>query len=444
MADSIDRLQTFAASVKRDGFTDVVLLGMGGSSLAPEVLRAVLGVAPGWPRLHMLDSTDPAAVRAVATPPERTLYLLASKSGTTIEPNSLAAHFRQRLAGRRRRRAGPITSSPSPTRAPSSIAGARAEHFRDVFINPSDIGGRYSALSFFGLVPAALMGQDVGALVGWALAMLAASRARQPRRDGEPGGRARSGDGRRRARRPRQADADRAAGARRVRPLGRAAHRREHRQERRAASCRSPASRSADPARLRQRSPVRADARARRRRRGRARRRRPRTRRPRARRSSRSICRSRWRSAPSSCAGRSRRRSPARCSASTRSTSRTCSRRRTRPTCCSTEYKAKGGCRSRAPDRTLDGVTLTLTSAARTALPAASADALLTLLRPGDYFALLAYLGPDPALAARAAGAARARSAIARASRRCSATGRGICTRPASCTRAGRTAACSC
>ena len=97
MADSIDRLQTFAAGIKRDGFTDVVLLGMGGSSLAPEVLRAVIGVAPGWPRLHMLDSTDPAAVRAVATPPDRTLYLLASKSGTTIEPNSLAAHFRQRL-----------------------------------------------------------------------------------------------------------------------------------------------------------------------------------------------------------------------------------------------------------------------------------------------------------------------------------------------------------
>ena len=64
MADSIDRLRTFAAAVNRNGFTDVVLLGMGGSSLAPDVLRAVIGVASGWPRLHMLDSTDPAAVRA--------------------------------------------------------------------------------------------------------------------------------------------------------------------------------------------------------------------------------------------------------------------------------------------------------------------------------------------------------------------------------------------
>src|SRR5436853_7589281 len=97
MADALPRLVTFASSVKDEGFTDVVLLGMGGSSLAPEVLRGVLGVAPGWPRLHMLDSTDPAAVRAAETAPERTLYLFASKSGTTIEPNVLASHFRRRL-----------------------------------------------------------------------------------------------------------------------------------------------------------------------------------------------------------------------------------------------------------------------------------------------------------------------------------------------------------
>src|SRR5438132_576433 len=97
MAGVIDRLNTFATKIKGDGFTDVVLLGMGGSSLAPEVLRAVLGVAPGWPRLHMLDSTDPDAIRQATTPPEHTLYLLASKSGTTIEPNSLAAYFQHAL-----------------------------------------------------------------------------------------------------------------------------------------------------------------------------------------------------------------------------------------------------------------------------------------------------------------------------------------------------------
>src|SRR5204863_2839329 len=174
MADEIDRLLTFASAVKGDGFTDVVLLGMGGSSLAPEVLRAVLGVAPGWPRLRMLDSTDPAAVQAAATPPERTLYLLASKSGTTIEPNSLAAHFRQRLldAGVARWADHFVAITDEGTELDHR---ARAERFRDDFINPSDIGGRYSALSFFGLVPAALMGQDIAAIVGWAVAMLAAS-----------------------------------------------------------------------------------------------------------------------------------------------------------------------------------------------------------------------------------------------------------------------------
>ena len=131
MTASVDRLRAFADGVKRDGFTDVVLLGMGGSSLAPEVLRDVLGGAPGWPRFQMLDSTDPAAVRAAETMPAQTLYLLSSKSGTTIEPNALAAHFRRTLEDASRMnsrstwtrwktracRGGPTTSWPSPTKA---------------------------------------------------------------------------------------------------------------------------------------------------------------------------------------------------------------------------------------------------------------------------------------------------------------------------------------
>lgn len=174
MADSIERLTTFAAKVHRDGFTDVVLLGMGGSSLAPEVLRAVVGVAPGWPHFRMLDSTDPAAVRAAATPAATTLYVLASKSGTTIEPNSLAAHFRRQLeeSGVTRWADHFVAITDEDTEL---ARRARAEQFRDVFINPSDIGGRYSALSYFGLVPAALMGIDIAALVGWSLAMLVAA-----------------------------------------------------------------------------------------------------------------------------------------------------------------------------------------------------------------------------------------------------------------------------
>jgi glucose-6-phosphate isomerase len=174
MADSIERLRTFADGVKADGFTHAVLLGMGGSSLAPEVLRSILGTGPGGLQLHMLDSTDPAAVLAVRTPVEHTLYLFASKSGTTIEPNSLAAFFRQELEHARVRNwaAHFVAITDEGTEL---ARRARDDRFRDVFINPSDIGGRYSALSFFGLVPAALMGQDVAALVGWALAMLASS-----------------------------------------------------------------------------------------------------------------------------------------------------------------------------------------------------------------------------------------------------------------------------
>jgi glucose-6-phosphate isomerase len=174
MAAAIPRLKAFAESVRQDGVTDVVLLGMGGSSLAPEVLRAILGVAPGSPRFQMLDSTDPASVRAAATPASTTLYLLASKSGTTIEPNSLAAHFQRSLVdagiAQWSRQFVAITDPDTELER-----RARTEGFRDLFLNPADIGGRYSALSFFGLVPAALMGQDVDAIVQWGLAMLAAS-----------------------------------------------------------------------------------------------------------------------------------------------------------------------------------------------------------------------------------------------------------------------------
>lgn len=174
IADNLGRLMTFADGIRQDGFTDAVLLGMGGSSLAPEVLRAVLGPAPGGLRLRMLDSTDPAAVLAIDSPLERTLFLLASKSGTTIEPNSLAAHFQHALrhAGIERWSRHFVAITDEGTEL---ARRARADQFREVFINPTDIGGRYSALSFFGLVPAALMGHDVAALVGWGLAMLACS-----------------------------------------------------------------------------------------------------------------------------------------------------------------------------------------------------------------------------------------------------------------------------
>jgi glucose-6-phosphate isomerase len=171
MRQSLDRLRETAAAATRAGYTDVVLLGMGGSSLAPEVLRAIFGERTGYPRLHVLDSTDPAAIHAVRTELSRTLFLVSSKSGTTIEPTSLAAYFRQLLE-----QAG-ITAWGdhfiAVTDAGTELAmQARDGHFADTFINPSDIGGRYSALSFFGLVPAALAGQDIAALVDWGTDML--------------------------------------------------------------------------------------------------------------------------------------------------------------------------------------------------------------------------------------------------------------------------------
>ncbi len=174
MAESLDRLLAFGARITDAGFTDVVLLGMGGSSLAPEVLHAILGSAPGRPRFRMLDSTDPAAVRAADTPFGRTLYILSSKSGSTIEPNTLAAYFRSRLEDARVARWA--DHFVAITDEGTSLAErARTARFRDLFINPSDIGGRYSALSFFGMVPAAILAINVPALLGWGLAMFSAA-----------------------------------------------------------------------------------------------------------------------------------------------------------------------------------------------------------------------------------------------------------------------------
>jgi glucose-6-phosphate isomerase/transaldolase/glucose-6-phosphate isomerase len=180
----IDRLRGFAEGVRGEGFTDVVLLGMGGSSLAPEVMHQILGVAPGWPRFRMLDSTDPIAVREAMSHAESSLFILASKSGTTIEPNVMAAEASRRIeaAGH-----GPWGSRFVAITDENTALHRRAlaERFRNIFVNPSDIGGRYSALSFFGLVPASLMGVDLDRLLSSARAMADACRAADPR--GNPG-----------------------------------------------------------------------------------------------------------------------------------------------------------------------------------------------------------------------------------------------------------------
>lgn len=172
----LDRLTTFAASVGAAGFTDVVLLGMGGSSLAPEVMRQVLGVAQGFPRFRMLDSTDPDAVRAAMSDAATSLFVIASKSGTTIEPNVMAAEAQRRVVSAGHTDFGSrfIAITDEGT---ALHRRALSERFRDVFVNPSDIGGRYSALSLFGMVPAALMGVDLTRLVRQAREMEAACRS---------------------------------------------------------------------------------------------------------------------------------------------------------------------------------------------------------------------------------------------------------------------------
>lgn len=163
----LPRLSELAAEVRGDGVTDVVLLGMGGSSLAPLVLGRVLGGRTGQPRLHVLDTTSPVAVQRVlrALEPATTDVVLSSKSGTTIEPLSLYAIFRAWAdAALGRETAGTRFRAVTDPGTPLTELVAR-EGFRDVFIAPPDVGGRFSALSVFGLVPAAMLGLDVRGLV---------------------------------------------------------------------------------------------------------------------------------------------------------------------------------------------------------------------------------------------------------------------------------------
>jgi transaldolase / glucose-6-phosphate isomerase len=176
----LPRLRAVADGIRRDGFTHVVLLGMGGSSLAPEVLRQVLATPDSVPAFHVLDSVDPDAVRAAMAHAATALFIVASKSGTTIEPTTMAAEARRRVtaAGHAHWGSRFVAITDEGTFLHHS---ATADGFRDVFVNPSDIGGRYSALTLFGMVPAALMGLDLERLLAGAGAMESACRLTQVR-----------------------------------------------------------------------------------------------------------------------------------------------------------------------------------------------------------------------------------------------------------------------
>jgi transaldolase/glucose-6-phosphate isomerase len=164
MLEQVDKLEARAEEARE--YSDVVLLGMGGSSLCPDVFRTTFGPIEGHPRLQVLDTTDPATILALreAIDLERTLFIAASKSGGTTETLSHLAYFWEevRRAGidKRERQFAAITD---PGSGLERLASER--DFRWIFLNPTDIGGRYSALSYFGLVPGALMGLDVRELL---------------------------------------------------------------------------------------------------------------------------------------------------------------------------------------------------------------------------------------------------------------------------------------
>ena len=174
MAGQIEGIERFADQVCGEGTRHVVLLGMGGSSLAPEVFAAALGGGAQYPELIVLDSTHPAAVAEVERRIDiaRTLFLVSSKSGTTLETLSLFRTFWRRAGDSGSGGSGPGRRFVAITDAGSPLADLAAERgFRNTFLAPADVGGRYSALSVFGLVPAALAGMDIRRLLAGAQAM---------------------------------------------------------------------------------------------------------------------------------------------------------------------------------------------------------------------------------------------------------------------------------
>lgn len=176
-ATQIPALEAFGERCREAGFRAAIVAGMGGSSLAPEVLLRVFGTTDDWLELRVLDSTDPAAVAAVVDglDPLSTLFIVASKSGTTTEPLAFQADAWARIRGALEARGSDespgmlMTAITDPGRSLSSIP--HHDDLREVFLNPPDVGGRYSALTYVGLVPGSLIGIDLDPLLESATAM---------------------------------------------------------------------------------------------------------------------------------------------------------------------------------------------------------------------------------------------------------------------------------
>jgi transaldolase/glucose-6-phosphate isomerase len=161
--ENLDTLKDIAADVKKAGFKNALLLGMGGSSLCPEVLRMTFGKAAGYPDLHVLDSTDPAQIKATDEKVDlaSTVCIVSSKSGSTLEPNIYKQYFFDRVKAKvgEKEVGNRFIAITDPGSKMQRVA--EKDKFRKIFTGVPSIGGRYSALSNFGMVPAAVMGIDV-------------------------------------------------------------------------------------------------------------------------------------------------------------------------------------------------------------------------------------------------------------------------------------------
>jgi glucose-6-phosphate isomerase len=179
MRIEIPRLKALAAEIRAADIQHVILLGMGGSSLAAEVMGRILGDDPDHPSLTILDSTDPSQIRRTAQKASlaRTLFIVASKSGTTAETRNLYTYFKHAMREEvgEERWGSHFIAVTDPGTPLAEIA--KNEGFRTFYLNPTDIGGRYSALSFFGLVPASLVGIDLDELLRQAKDMAWSCRA---------------------------------------------------------------------------------------------------------------------------------------------------------------------------------------------------------------------------------------------------------------------------
>ena len=169
MIDAVPDIRSFATGVAAEGYETAVVLGMGGSSLAPEVFQRTFGSEPGMLSLEVVDTTDPSTVIDLTQRLnlQKTLFIVSSKSGTTQETLSQFHHFWEQIPD------GAHFVAVTDEGTPLGALG-RERGFRRVFANPSDIGGRYSALSYFGLVPASLLGIDIQVLLEGAKEVMAA------------------------------------------------------------------------------------------------------------------------------------------------------------------------------------------------------------------------------------------------------------------------------